>query len=108
MGQSMNMMDAVVVPMHPEGRKFVLFWRHCVSLGLFSEALFWIGVGLTVWCYYFFRNPVRVVPQGDNLVICPADGVVSLIQEVTPPTEMGLGDQPNTRLSLYERLQLPR
>ena len=49
----------------------------------------------------FFRNPVRVVPQGDNLVICPADGVVSLIQEVTPPTEMGLGDQPLTRVSVF-------
>ena len=48
-----------------------------------------------------FRNPVRVVPQGDNLVICPADGVVSLIQEVTPPTEMGLGDQPLTRVSVF-------
>ena len=102
MGQIMNMMDAVVVPMHPEGRKFVaIFGAIALVLGLFSEALFWIGVGLTVWCYYFFRNPVRIVPQGDNLVICPADGVVSLIQEVTPPTEMGLGDQPLTRVSVF-------
>jgi phosphatidylserine decarboxylase len=82
----MNMMDAVIVPMHPEGRKFVaIFGAVALVLGLISEALFWIGVGLTVWCYYFFRNPARVVPQGENLVICPA----------------GLGDQPLTRVSVF-------
>ena len=101
-GQTMNMMDAVIVPMHPEGRKFVaIFGAVALVLGLISEALFWIGVGLTVWCYYFFRNPARVVPQGENLIICPADGVVSLIQDVTPPVEMGLGDQPLTRVSVF-------
>ena len=85
----MNMMDAVIVPMHPEGRKFVaIFGAVALVLGLISEALFWIGVGLTV-------------PQGENLVICPADGVVSLIQDVTPPVEMGLGDQPLTRVSVF-------
>ena len=98
----MNMMDAVIVPMHPEGRKFVaIFAAITLFLGLFSDVLFWVGVGLTVWCYYFFRNPVRIVPQGDNLVICPADGVVSLIQEVSPPAEMGLGDEPLTRVSVF-------
>ena len=96
------MMDAVILPMHPEGRKFVaIFAVFALVLGQIWEPLFWVGLGITVWCYYFFRDPERVVPQGENFIISPADGVVSLIQEVTPPTEMGLGDEPLTRVSVF-------
>ena len=98
----MNMMDAVILPMHPEGRKFVaIFAVIALVLGQIWEPLFWVGLGVTVWCYYFFRDPERVVPQSENFIISPADGVVSLIQEVTPPTEMGLGDEPLTRVSVF-------
>ena len=98
----MNMMDAVILPMHPEGRKFVaIFAVFARVLGQIWEPLFWVGLAITVWCYYFFRDPERVVPQGEKFIISPADGVVSLIQEVTPPTEMGLGDEPLTRVSVF-------
>lgn len=98
----MRVMDSVIVPMHPEGRKFVaIFAGIAVVLGMIWAPLFWVGLGVTVWCYYFFRNPVRSVPQGENFVISPADGVVSLIQDVTPPAEMGLGDEPLTRVSVF-------
>ncbi|HBQ02956.1 MAG TPA: phosphatidylserine decarboxylase family protein, partial [Halieaceae bacterium] len=91
----MNMMDAVILPMHPEGRKFVaIFAAAALILGLIWEPFFWAGLGLTIWCYYFFRDPERVVPQSDNFIISPADGVVSLIQDVTPPPEMGIGEEP--------------
>ena len=98
----MNMMDAVILPMHPEGRKFVaIFAAAALILGLIWEPLFWAGLGLTIWCYYFFRDPERVVPQSDNFIISPADGVVSLIQDVTPPPEMGIGEEPLTRVSVF-------
>jgi phosphatidylserine decarboxylase len=98
----MNLLDSVILPMHPEGRKFVAsFAIATFVLGLIWDPLFWIGVGLTVWCYYFFRDPARVVPQSEGFVISPADGVVSLIQDVTPPPEMGLGDEPLTRVSVF-------
>ena len=98
----MNMLKIVAVPMHPEGRKFVaIFAAVSIVLGLIWDPLFWIGAGLTVWCYYFFRDPVRVVPQQAGLVISPADGVVSLIEEVVPPADMGLGDAPLTRVSVF-------
>ncbi len=98
----MNMLKIVAVPMHPEGRKFVaIFAGIAVLLGLIWQPLFWLGLGATVWCYYFFRNPVRTIPQREGLVLSPADGVVSLISEVVPPVELGLGDTPVHRVSVF-------
>ena len=98
----MNMLKIVAVPMHPEGRKFVaIFAAISVAMAFVWEPLFWLGVVATVWCYYFFRNPVRVVPQREGLVLSPADGVVSLIQYVVPPSELELGDAPVTRVSVF-------
>jgi len=98
----MNMMKVIVVPMHPEGRKFVaIFAAITAALWLVWEPLFWMGVGMTVWCYYFFRDPVRSVAQKPGLILSPADGVVSLIAKTVPPVEMLLGDKPLTRVSVF-------
>ncbi|MDO9062679.1 MAG: phosphatidylserine decarboxylase, partial [Bradyrhizobium sp.] len=61
----------------------------------------WIGVVLTVWCALFFRDPVRVTPVREGLVVSPADGRVSLISTVLPPAELGLGDRPLLRISVF-------
>ena len=98
----MNMMKVIVVPMHLEGRKFVaIFAAITAALWLVWEPLFWMGVGMTVWCYYFFRDPVRSVAQKPGLILSPADGVVSLITKTVPPVEMLLGDKPLTRVSVF-------
>ena len=98
----MNMMKVIAVPMHPEGRKFVaIFAAITAALWLVWEPLFWLGVGMTVWCYYFFRDPVRSVAQKPGLILSPADGVISLITKTVPPTEMLLGDKPLTRVSVF-------
>ena len=98
----MNMMKVIAVPMHPEGRKFVAIFAVITALlWLVWEPLFWLGVGMTVWCYYFFRDPVRSVAQKSGLVLSPADGVVSLITKTVPPPEMLLGDKPLTRVSVF-------
>jgi phosphatidylserine decarboxylase len=60
-----------------------------------------VGVVLTVWCLYFFRNPERHTPTRQGLVISPADGVVQLIKTVVPPPELELGDTPRTRISIF-------
>ncbi|MEL6288252.1 MAG: phosphatidylserine decarboxylase [Pseudomonadota bacterium] len=98
----MRMRDAVLFPLHREGWKFVpifagitlLAWLIWAPLGL-------IGAALTVWCYYFFRDPVRTVPGGDTVIISPADGIVSLIEQVPPPGELGLDPTPRTRVSVF-------
>jgi phosphatidylserine decarboxylase len=98
----MNMLKIVAVPMHKEGRKFVaIFAAIAFALGFVWTPLFWIGVGVTVWCYYFFRDPVRVIPQQAGLVMSPADGIVSLIENVVPPSDLSLGAEPLTRVSVF-------
>jgi len=98
----MNMMKVIAVPMHPEGRKFVaIFAAIAAVLWLVWEPFFWLGVGMTVWCYYFFRDPVRSVAQKPGLILSPADGVISLITKTVPPIEMLLGNKPLTRVSVF-------
>lgn len=98
----MRMRDTFIKPMHPEGIRFVaIFAAITVVLFLFSDLLGWIGVGLTIWCYYFFRDPERVPPARKGLIVSPADGVVSLIEKAVPPQELGMPDEPLTRVSVF-------
>jgi phosphatidylserine decarboxylase len=98
----MRLRDTVLKPMHPEGIRFVgIFAAITFVLFLILEPLGWTGVILTIWCYYFFRDPKRSVPLGDSLVLSPADGVVSLIEPAVPPEELGMGSQPLTRVSVF-------
>lgn len=98
----MRMRDTFLKPMHPEGTKFVaIFAAITVGLFLLYEPLGWLGAGLTVWCYYFFRDPKRITPQREGLVVSPADGIVSLIEKAVPPPELGMTDQPLTRVSVF-------
>ncbi|SNR56565.1 phosphatidylserine decarboxylase [Puniceibacterium sediminis] len=98
----MKMRDTFIKPMHPEGRRFVAIFAG-ISLVLFLiwDPLGWIGVGLTVWCYYFFRDPQRTTPTRAGLIISPADGIVSLIEPAVPPAELGMPDAPLTRVSVF-------
>ncbi|HBB81760.1 MAG TPA: phosphatidylserine decarboxylase family protein [Sulfitobacter sp.] len=99
---SVNMLDTFIKPMHREGVKFVAIFA-AITLVLFAieEVLGWIGVGLTVWCYYFFRDPERVTPDRPDLIVSPADGIVSLIEPAVPPAELGMPDVPLTRVSVF-------
>ena len=98
----MTMLGTFLKPMHPEGWRFVgVFAAVTVVLFLIWEPLGWIGTGLTVWCYYFFRDPKRAVPLDPGLILSPADGVVSLIEPAVPPEELGLGPQPMMRVSVF-------
>jgi phosphatidylserine decarboxylase len=96
------MWETVLKPMHPEGYRFLPVFA-AVALVLFWlwEPLGLLGVGLTVWCYYFFRDPRRAVPQEDGLVLSPADGVVSLIGPAVPPPELGMEPEALTRVSVF-------
>ena len=99
---SVSMLSTFVKPMHPEGRKFVAIFA-TITLFLFFlwEPLGWVGVGLTVWVYYFFRDPERMVPNEDGIMVSPADGIVSLLEPAVPPSELGLGSEPMTRVSVF-------
>jgi len=66
-----------------------------------STLLGWVGVILTVWCVYFFRNPVRFTPDRPGAVISPADGIVQSIAPAIPPAELELGDAQRPRVSIF-------
>ncbi|WP_420429301.1 phosphatidylserine decarboxylase [Kordiimonas sp.] len=98
----MKAMDVVMTPIHKEGHVFVVIF-FAVSIGLFflAEPLGWVGLILTAWCLYFFRDPERVVPQDAGILVSPADGTVCAITEAAPPAELGMGDEPCTRISIF-------
>ncbi|MEY3306978.1 MAG: hypothetical protein RLZZ413_1016 [Pseudomonadota bacterium] len=99
---SASMLSTFVKPMHREGYRFVAIFAAATAVLFFiAEPLGWIGVCLTVWCYYFFRDPQRVTPLRDGLIISPADGVVSMIGPAVPPEELGLGPAAMTRISVF-------
>ncbi|MCB1413911.1 MAG: phosphatidylserine decarboxylase [Xanthobacteraceae bacterium] len=97
-----NSIRAQIPPIHPEGYPFIGGFA-LASLVLFWvwTPLGWIGTLLTVWCALFFRDPVRVTPVREGLVVAPADGRISMIQPALPPAELGLGDQPLLRVSIF-------
>lgn len=100
-----NLFDTIrntLVPIHKEGYIFVIaFFVASLVLGLIAKPLFWVGLILTLWCAYFFRDPERVVPQDDDLIISPADGRVSSVAMVVPPAELELGNTPLLRISVF-------
>jgi phosphatidylserine decarboxylase len=101
----MSLADTIrntLVPVHREGYPFIAaFAGATILLGVFSTSLFWIGLILTAWCAYFFRDPQRVTPVDDRLVISPADGVVSAVGPAVPPRELGLGGGEMMRISVF-------
>ena len=98
----MPLLSTVIKPVHPEGWRFIAAFALVTLLLLFvSGLLAAVGLVLTIWCIYFFRDPPRVTPTREGLVVSPADGVVSAIAPAAPPAELGLGPEPRTRVSIF-------
>jgi phosphatidylserine decarboxylase len=93
---------AQIPPIHPEGYPFIGVFA-LVSLVLFWlwTPLGWIGTMLTAWCALFFRDPPRVTPVREGIVVAPADGRISMVAQATPPAELGLGDIALPRISIF-------
>ena len=97
-----NSVRSVLVPIHKAGHPFIVgFAVVTVLLGFVWQPLFWIGLALTVWCVMFFRDPPRVTPQEEGLVVSPADGRVSSIGMFVAPPELGFGAEPVQRVSVF-------
>jgi phosphatidylserine decarboxylase len=101
----MSIIDSVrksLVPIHPEGYIFIAGFAIVAFLAHWiSGTLGWIGFIATAWCVYFFRDPPRVTPLREGLVVSPADGVVCSIGFFLPPAELGLGAEPMQRVSVF-------
>jgi phosphatidylserine decarboxylase len=101
----MSIIDSIkknFAPIHQEGYPFIgVFALVAIFLFWLAKPLGWIGVILTCWCAYFFRDPVRVTPVGEGLIVSPADGRVSQVALALPPPELELGTASLMRISIF-------
>src|ERR1700722_11600657 len=95
-------MKSFLAPIHPAGWPFIaLFAVATLGLMLFSRTLGFLGLILTGWCIYFFRNPHRVTPLGEGLIVSPGDGIIVKIEKAVPPKELNWIKKPLTRMSIF-------
>jgi phosphatidylserine decarboxylase len=89
-------------PIHREGYPFIaIAFVAALLLMLLWEPLGWVGLILTVYVTYFFRDPIRVVPTDERLVLSPADGLVTAVDLAVPPPELNMGVEPRRRISIF-------
>lgn len=91
-----------LVPIHREGYPFIgIFALATLILFWLWAPLGWIGIALTLWCTLFFRDPPRMTPAREGLLVSPADGRISMVTQAPPPPELGMGDAPLPRISIF-------
>ena len=96
------MLEKIFPKVHPEGYKFLVISAVItLIIWLFSNFFGFIFIFITIWVYYFFRDPERVIIGDEKYLVSPADGVVSAIKEVNGPVELGLDDKKFTRVSIF-------
>ena len=97
-----NSIRSQLTPVHPQGYPFIgAFAAAALILFWLWPPLGWLGTAATLWCAYFFRDPPRVTPPRENILVAPADGRISRIADVVPPKELGLGERPLLRISIF-------
>jgi phosphatidylserine decarboxylase len=94
------MLANFLIPIHRDGWRFIAIGA-VVTLLFAWSFLFWPLLLLTLWCVYFFRDPPRLVPQRSGLFVAPADGLVQTVGRAVPPRELGLGERPMMRVSIF-------
>jgi phosphatidylserine decarboxylase len=101
----MMMMESIkyfIPGIHKEGHVLILaFALATILLFLLSDVLGWLGVVLTLWCVFFFRDPERVVPITPNVIVSPADGLLQRITHAFPPAELNMPQEEMLRLSIF-------
>ena len=96
------MLDKIFPKIHTEGYKFlVIVILLTIFLYFFSSFLGLLGLFLSVWVYYFFRDPERISINDDNYLVSPADGLVLQVYETLGPKELGLENKKFTKVSIF-------
>lgn len=103
MNDFLDALKLVTFPVHKEGYKFIIIFAVVtIILALMNNTLGLIGLVLTLWCIFFFRDPERFTPAEQNIVISPADGVVTKVEVgVAAPSDLGYGDKKWNKISIF-------
>lgn len=98
-----NSLSLVLAPPHPAGKPFIWGGAAFAVIGglIFGSWAFWLGAAFAAFCLYFFRDPKRVPPPRDHLVLAPADGKVVLCGPAVPPAELEMGTTPRQRVAIF-------
>ena len=95
-------MSKIFPKIHNEGYKFIIiFVIATIILYFINSFLGFIGLVLTIWCYYFFRDPERISIGDDNFLTSPADGVVLQVMDTSGPKELGLENKQMKKISIF-------
>ncbi len=98
----MRSVTDTIPPIHRQGRPFIVgAVIAALVLGLLWKPAFWLFANLAGWLVIFFRDPVRTVPVDPGIIVSPADGRIEPVVEAVPPSELGLGEAPLTRISVF-------
>lgn len=96
------MRHVLIPPIHRAGWPFIgAFALATVLLAAVAAPLGWLGLVLTLWCAWFFRDPDRVTPARAGLIVSPADGVVQRIDRGAPPAELEMSAEPRWRVAVF-------
>tara|TARA_Y100000996_G_scaffold308898_1_gene245579 strand:+ start:48 stop:695 length:648 start_codon:yes stop_codon:yes gene_type:complete len=96
------MMDKIFPKLHNEGYKFlIIFGIGTIILNLINGFLGFVGLVLTIWCYYFFRDPERVSIDDENYLVSPADGLVLKVEDSDGPKELNLENKKFKKISIF-------
>jgi phosphatidylserine decarboxylase len=103
MNDLLDALKLVTFPIHKEGYKFIFIFAIATAiLALISNVLGLIGLVATLWCIFFFRDPERVIPVEENIIISPADGVVTRVEfGVEAPDDLGYGKQKFNKITVF-------
>jgi phosphatidylserine decarboxylase len=103
MNDFFNALKLVAFPIHKEGYKFIIIFAIATAIfAMFSSSLGVIGLVLTAWCIFFFRDPDRIVPIEENVIISPADGVVTRVEYgADAPAELGYDNTKFNKISIF-------
>jgi phosphatidylserine decarboxylase len=96
------LLKTILIPINRAGWPFIaIFAALSISLFILAQPLGWVGVILTLWCVYFFRDPDRTTPTRQGLIISPADGVIQYVDTAVPPAELEMGDGVRPRVCIF-------
>ncbi len=96
------MFRQALAPIHPDGWRFIAIFAVASALLFWlAQPLGWLGLAATLWCAYFFRDPWRVTPVRDGLVVAPADGLVVEVGRAPPPRELDMGEASMLKIGIF-------